>query len=584
MFSKILDKLGDGNPQLLREIKGKLKPRNLLISGGISLMGQFLVFLSFQAQIPVPNLNNLQRNFQHKLCTGTGIKEISAPPSPPGVYAPPPEKLYNLCTLNAAGDGFEINWHLWWQEMFIVLSLISIFGLIVAGVYMLINDLAQEEKRGTLNFIRLSPQSGKNILVGKILGVPILLYFVTLLAFPLHLYAGFAANINPAIIFGFDGVLILSCIFFYTAALLFGLFGQGFKGFQPWIGSGLVLFFLWLATAKPILENSADWINLFSPGILLAYLPKYTHKYYYLNDIYWEYFKVEKLRFFGQLLGENYISTLTLITVNLLVGISCLWTSLNSRFVNPNKPILTKAQSYILVASWQMLLLGFSLYDYNYNYGYQYRMRENFQIIIVSNLILFLGLIAALSPQRQTLLDWARYGQEKKKDLWDMSDIKDLLFHEKSPAILTIAVNLGIMAVILGLWTFTWGNKNHASEALASLIVTISIILVYAIIAQTILFARSPRSSQLALGAIAGLILIPIPLFLALQIDPYKHPLWWMFTAFPWVGVEKATAMSVFIASVSQLSIFTVLTARFNHVLKKAGESEMKSLLSGSKV
>ncbi|HEY9702563.1 MAG TPA: ABC transporter permease, partial [Allocoleopsis sp.] len=241
MFSKILDNLGDWNPQFLREMKGKLKPRNLLISGGISLIGQFLVYISFQAKIPVPNPYS-SYPITDRLCTGT-----------------PQENYYSpVCILNAAGNGFEINWPLWWKEMFITLSVIAIFGLIVAGVYMLVNDLANEEKRGTLNFIRLSPQSGTNILLGKMLGVPILLYFVTLLAFPLHFYAGLAGDIHPFIILGFDVTLILSCILFYTAALIFGLFGQGFSGFQPWIGSGAVLFLIWLATAKPILQNPAD--------------------------------------------------------------------------------------------------------------------------------------------------------------------------------------------------------------------------------------------------------------------------------------------------------------------------------------
>ena len=46
------DRLGDWNPQLLREIKGRLKPRNLLIGAAISLLGQFFVFKSYQTLLP----------------------------------------------------------------------------------------------------------------------------------------------------------------------------------------------------------------------------------------------------------------------------------------------------------------------------------------------------------------------------------------------------------------------------------------------------------------------------------------------------------------------------------------------------
>jgi len=52
---------------------------------------------------------------------------------------------------------FVINWQMWWLDLFTWLSLIGIFALLVAGTYLLISDLAHEERQDTLNFIRLSP-------------------------------------------------------------------------------------------------------------------------------------------------------------------------------------------------------------------------------------------------------------------------------------------------------------------------------------------------------------------------------------------------------------------------------------------
>ena len=49
-----IDWLGDTNPQLLRELKGRLKPRNLFITVTISLLGQFLLFMFFQNDLPNP--------------------------------------------------------------------------------------------------------------------------------------------------------------------------------------------------------------------------------------------------------------------------------------------------------------------------------------------------------------------------------------------------------------------------------------------------------------------------------------------------------------------------------------------------
>ena len=90
-----------------------------------------------------------------------------------------------------------------WLDLFIILSIIGTISLLVVGTYLLIADLIREESRGTLNFIRQTPQSAHNILLGKVLGVPVLLYIFILLLFPLHLMAGFKAQIPFGLIVGF---------------------------------------------------------------------------------------------------------------------------------------------------------------------------------------------------------------------------------------------------------------------------------------------------------------------------------------------------------------------------------------------
>ncbi|NJK76806.1 MAG: ABC transporter permease [Microcoleus sp. SU_5_6] len=58
------------------------------------------------------------------------------------------------------------------------------------GSYFIVSDLAEEQKRGTLNFIRLSPRPAWQILLGKLLGIPVLLYLSIAFAIPLHCFAG----------------------------------------------------------------------------------------------------------------------------------------------------------------------------------------------------------------------------------------------------------------------------------------------------------------------------------------------------------------------------------------------------------
>jgi ABC-type transport system involved in multi-copper enzyme maturation permease subunit len=165
-----IDQLGEWNPQLFREIKGRLKPRNILIAVTISLVGQLLLLMSFVNHLPdVPVLSEEYTPIFNRYCTGD---------------SPYPKADGSLCSL-VGSNSFEINWQLWCQDVFVWLSIIGIIALLVGGTYMLVNDLSKEEQRGTLNFLRLSPQSGTSILTGKLLGVPILLYLVVFLALPI---------------------------------------------------------------------------------------------------------------------------------------------------------------------------------------------------------------------------------------------------------------------------------------------------------------------------------------------------------------------------------------------------------------
>ncbi len=121
----------------------------------------------FQTQLPTQS--NLLYSSSHRYCTGRTV-------------------YYARECLADSYDNVIINWQAWSLDLFTWLSIIGCFTLLVAGTYLIINDLAAEERRETLNFIRLSPQSPQSILWGKMLGVPILLYIGVILAVPLHLW------------------------------------------------------------------------------------------------------------------------------------------------------------------------------------------------------------------------------------------------------------------------------------------------------------------------------------------------------------------------------------------------------------
>ncbi|MEL7409710.1 MAG: hypothetical protein AAFN00_22690 [Cyanobacteria bacterium J06558_2] len=149
------------NPQFFREIKGKLKTRNMVITAALAVITQFVVMIALLSKLPDSDPARI------------GVRQYS-------------RYCWDVCTQDLM-DNWVVNWQLLWLDSFIIFSIIGVLALLILGTYMLIADTVQEENRGTLNFIRLSPQSASSILLGKILGVPILLYSGVLLLLPLHL-------------------------------------------------------------------------------------------------------------------------------------------------------------------------------------------------------------------------------------------------------------------------------------------------------------------------------------------------------------------------------------------------------------
>lgn len=67
-----MDRIGDWNPQMLREFQGRFKSRNVMITTAISLVGQFILFMAFQGQLPVDyRLPTDKYPLYNRYCTGT---------------------------------------------------------------------------------------------------------------------------------------------------------------------------------------------------------------------------------------------------------------------------------------------------------------------------------------------------------------------------------------------------------------------------------------------------------------------------------------------------------------------------------
>ncbi|WP_375468897.1 ABC transporter permease subunit [uncultured Nostoc sp.] len=578
MMLNLIDKIGDWNPQLLRELKGRLKFFNVAIAVATSLLLQLVVFLYQLQELPGDKYS-----LDGTYCRLTQVFEQQEK-----------QAFQNADFNDLISKRFcpqnQINWQLWWRDhweyIFLTFSVIFVFTLLVAGTYLLINDLAKEETRGTLNFIRLSPQSETSILTGKLLGVPSLIYLIILVAVPLHLWAGRSAKIAFSYILSYYAILAASCIFFYSAALLFSLVSRWFSGFQPWLGSGAV--FLFLLTTFQIASfdnsgtwhNSTAWLRLFAPWDATNYL---FHNLFHL----YKGSPLKNLQFFYLPLGTSIVSVVGLHLLNFGLCSYGILQALKRCFRNPQASIISKKQSYLLVAFYQLMIWGFTLQNSKNNHRWDEQVGENFVLLALYNLVLILSLIAVLSPHRQDVQDWARYrhqGVSSHKSVW-----QDLIWAEKSPALVALAINLTIVTIPWLVWvSFTsvfdandGQNDIYRFKVILATALSISLMMIYATIAQLILLLKTPKRSFWAIGTIGAAMFLPPMILEFIGISSWKHSTIWMFTTFPWAAVESAGVTTVFMALLADLSVLALLNFQLTRQVRLAGESATKALLAG---
>ncbi|GAL95167.1 hypothetical protein [Microcystis aeruginosa] len=556
MITTIIDRLTETNPQIMREWQGRLTPKNISIASIISLVGQLLVYLYYQNLLPVAGVEVYNR-----YCTVN---------LPDDYY-----REISNCIQDLNGQWMIIS-QLWWLDIFTFLSITGIFALLVVGTYQLIADLSGEERRGTLNFIRLSPQPAKTIFIGKLFGVPILLYLVCLLALPFHLGAGLLAGIPLSLILAFYAVLIASCAFFYHAALSFALATPWLGGFQPWLGSATVLFFVFCSTMITLESGRPspfDWLILFNPSFVLPYLVKST----FLPPDAVDYLGISHifdLRWYGQSLWQSVITGISLILLNFALCTYGLTRILQRRFHNPLATLVSKPQSYWMMGCFSAISLGFVFQTLEPSYIF-----DNFAILSVFVAIFALLILFALTPPRQTLQDWARYRHLQGKK--GISLGKALIFGEKSPSTLAMAVNVAIAILFILPAIFIDPLHQYKLAAAAGFLLAMNMILVYAAIAQLLMLARTNKRALLAATSIGILIIFPLLCFVVLRVDPRQSPLLWFFTFLPIAATKYATLPSFALAIFSQWLGLTLLGWQINRQLNRLGASTTKALIPG---
>lgn len=544
MLLNQLDRIGDWNPQLFRELKGRLQPRSVTIAVLVVLVGQLLLLKIFWDQLPAS-----VSDYSRYCLKGTDSRCL-----PDGLGA------------------IAINWQLWWGDLFRVMNWIIPILLFVPGVYLLMTDLGQEERRGTLNFLRLTPRSSYSILLGKLLGTPALLYLAVALCLPLQLIAGLGTGASPLFFLSFYSIVGATCFLFYSAGMLCIFVGRS-----------------QLLTGAIQLEAGLAALFVFSMvfGLGPAYIVWNVHTVWYpfANYIIGETQGLERITWFDLPLSQPLIAHGFMF---LLLGLAShsVWHALDRSFHHPTGTLLSKAHSYFLVFWVEVTMLGILVQDMGETYP-TFNLHK-LAFLCSANLVGFLILMATLSPQRQALLDWARYRRATTnlRRSWQPL-VQDLVWGEKSPMVGAIAVNALIVAGLLIPWILLWPAETHKSAALLGLTLSLGLVLIYAAIAQFLLSMKTKKPFFWAgLGLVATMI--APALLAALLIKGQMTTIsagFILFSPFLWLALETAslpTLPVVLLGILGQWSLGVVLNVRLFQQFKRLGASESKRLLSNS--
>jgi hypothetical protein len=545
IVDRIIDRVGEGNPQLFRELKERLTSRNLGLTVIISLLIQGFTYFYLNSQIPAPNLYTLKNERTHKLC-------ISIPPNNNG---------YNECHLNTSG-GFDINWQAWWADIFMALSWILPLGLILGSVYLLVADLVREEKRGTLNFIRLSPQSLSTIAIGKIFGVPILVYLAAILMVPFHLWAGIQAGGNLILIGSW--YLVIGSIWYLlsSAAILYVLLG------------GVQAILTVVAVGFPLYHGPITLINNYTSATLDPHSWLRALSYENARKISWFFLPISSRSAW----------------LNIFISASCflatywVWQALERRYLNPTATVISKPQSYLLNLCIQIWVAGFAIPVCFIDH---YQKEDAILAIAMMDLIGLLCFIPLLLPTKQAVQDWSRYRRERvnhaPRKFWQRELLQDLINHEKSPALLAMVINLG-MALILCLplsLISLMASRSHGIRFIGGLCIGTTLILLYTAIAHWCLFLNVKKQTLWVISVTGGTIFLPVTVAFILSHNSQPTgfaAILLLFSPLAPAGIINLPGSTVLFAFIAQLSLLTGFTRQLQRKIQIAGQSQTKKL------
>jgi hypothetical protein len=501
MIAKIIDRLGDWNPQLFRELKSRLSGTPLTAAVLFSILFQLFLWC-------------------------------------------------NIVLLENASKASVVN-------VFNFLNWLLPSLLILGATYTIVGDLHREHRQGTLDFIRLTPQSARSLFLGKILGVPSLMYAIVLSIVPLHFILGLVAGANPLLMLAWYLTIGSIGYLFATITILYALAGGKYAIlltllFSLPLSTTIAIYNIRLNTA---IDNSSGGTDRF-------------------------------LSWFGIPIFNNFFALSGFVSGTLLLISYWLWITIDRKYINPVSTAFKKEDSYWMNIQFQLWLLGFALplaIENNESSD-----NGNFYLLVgfysISAVWIFCT-VPLILPTRHSVREWSNDLDNlvtgKHRSAWKSAIIRDLIWHDRSPILVAMAINLAISAVVWGLCSSIFiTDRELAIKCLCGILIASILTLIQTVIITFV----SLRSKVKNIGAIPLIILMSwIPLasgFLA-TIDPSSRDIGlglMLFSPFAWMGVTQVSIFNIGLIALGQIGILAGFTKLLANKVAKLTNSNKTSL------
>lgn len=147
---------------------------------------------------------------------------------------------------------------------------VQIVVLVIGGGIYCLQSIHREKELNTFDYQRLTRLSPSELVLGKLLGPPVLTFLITLCLVPLALWAAFDADVTFSVVFEIYALLILGASVYGLLALLTSLLlGRGGS-------AGAILFYLAIVGMTSIdfsAGNSVVAVHKLSPFFAIELLP-----------------------------------------------------------------------------------------------------------------------------------------------------------------------------------------------------------------------------------------------------------------------------------------------------------------------